>query len=76
MKPLVENVVRFLQVTEKVKGAPLNQKTQEIKRRLSDIRDLMIKADVLMDTGKNPSYIFDQIEQLLDSIDEIPNKEK
>jgi hypothetical protein len=74
MNTLEDNITRFVRAVEGVKDAPPNQETQEIKKKLSDIRDLMIKADVAMDTGRNPSYLFDRIEQILDNIDNINQK--
>jgi len=73
MDTLEGKINKFTATVEYLKDAPPNEETQQIKKRVSDIRDLMIKADVLMETGRNPSFIFDRIEQLLDTI-RIPNK--
>lgn len=71
MRTLDEKIRYF---AEKAKDGVPNEDTQAIKKRLSDIRDLLIKADVAVAKGRNPSFLYDRIEEKLDEIDNLNHK--
>ena len=69
MSGLEDNMTKFVRIAEEVKNRPPSEVTMQIKKRVEWIRDLMIKADVLIGKGKGPSYILNRIDLMLDEID-------
>lgn len=63
----LENKIKEWQ--EKTKELPAGDELAEIKRRVSDIRDLMIKAEVAGLKGKSPEKYFIRISHLLSNLE-------
>lgn len=65
-----KNMERLEALKGKEKTLPPGDIAARVRKRIDDINTLMIKADAMSARGRNPSFVLDRIENLMDEKDE------
>jgi Ni,Fe-hydrogenase maturation factor len=71
MRTHSEQLNRFSDLSESLHDMPPNEITQRIRKKISDIKDLIIKVDVACEKDKDLPHLYDRIDTVLDEVEGI-----